>query len=361
MKIYRVGGYVRDKLLGIAPHDCDYVVVGSSAAEMLSLGYRQIGSFFPVFLHPSSGEEYALARVERKSGQGHCGFSIEHPPTVSLEQDLERRDLSINAIAEDQNGQLIDPYGGIADLNNGILRHVSSAFSDDPLRILRVARFAAKLNFKVAPETLSLLKEMAQSREGLTISRERVVNELQRALAEPYSWRFFEVLAASANLAIFFPGLARAMEAKLQDFSRDLHGTTTIWQRYSLCAIYLGAAPYGELSLTTTVLDYLKHSQLLHQALAKTLNAAEILLLIKKISAVRNYPRFEHLTSNYSYYLQQHHSTYAMEHLQLLQQIVAALCYLPIAELQQRDSKNLAAAIHQWQLDTIHNFLELRI
>ena len=174
MQIYKVGGAVRDRLLGRPVSEIDWVVVGASAEEMAALGYRPVGADFPVFLHPQTGEEYALARTERKSGRGYGGFTFHASPEVTLEQDLLRRDLTINAMAEDEHGQVIDPYGGLGDLQARVLRHVAPAFAEDPLRVLRVARFAARyapLGFTVAPETLALMRQLSESGElrGATV------------------------------------------------------------------------------------------------------------------------------------------------------------------------------------------------
>lgn len=207
MKIYRVGGYIRDKLLGRYPNDCDYVVTESSTEEMLNNGFIQVGKSFPVFIHPKTREEYALARVEKKSGHGHTGFTVQSSSDVTLEEDLWRRDLTINAIAEDENGNLIDPYNGIADIKNKVLRHISPAFVDDPLRVLRIARFCAQLEFTVAPETLELLKSMKL--ELLSISRERIIIELEKALQAKSCHLFFELLYAIDCLDIIFPNLYR--------------------------------------------------------------------------------------------------------------------------------------------------------
>jgi tRNA nucleotidyltransferase (CCA-adding enzyme) len=165
VKIYRVGGAVRDELLGLPIKDHDYVVVGSDAEEMMQLGFRPVGKDFPVFLHPQTNEEYALARTERKTGRGYKGFSVYAAREVTLEQDLARRDLTINAIAKDERGNLIDPHGGARDLEHGVLRHVGSAFSEDPVRILRVARFAARFAFEIAPETVALMRGMVDAGE----------------------------------------------------------------------------------------------------------------------------------------------------------------------------------------------------
>src|SRR5215510_11372537 len=194
MIIYRVGGSVRDELLGRPVADRDYVVVGATPEEMLAQGFRPVGREFPVFLHPETHEEYALARTERKRGRGHRGFTFYAAPDVTLEEDLARRDLTINAMARDAKGGLIDPYRGAADLERGLLRHVGPAFAEDPLRVLRVARFAARFGFDVAPETEALLEGIAASGELATLSPERVWQELSRALLEAQPSRFFMLL-----------------------------------------------------------------------------------------------------------------------------------------------------------------------
>jgi tRNA nucleotidyltransferase (CCA-adding enzyme) len=205
MKIYRVGGAVRDELLGRSIADRDFVVVGSTPEEMVAKGFRPVGRDFPVFLHPDSGEEYALARTERKSGRGYHGFTFHVAPEVTLEEDLGRRDLTINAMARDSDGTLIDPYGGERDLREGVLRHVGPAFSEDPLRVLRVARFAARLDFVVAPETEALMRAIATSGEIATLMPERVWQELSRALMEPHPARFFAVLRRCGALVQLLP------------------------------------------------------------------------------------------------------------------------------------------------------------
>ncbi|SEG56858.1 hypothetical protein [Marinobacterium lutimaris] len=185
MQIYLVGGAVRDRLLGLKVKDHDWVVVGATPEEMIKAGYKPVGKDFPVFLHPKTAEEYALARTERKSGKGYTGFEFFASPDVSLEEDLRRRDLTINAIAQDSDGQLIDPYGGQQDLEARVLRHVSPAFREDPLRVLRVARFAARfadLNFRIADETLALMREISASDELDYLTPERVWQEFERAL-----------------------------------------------------------------------------------------------------------------------------------------------------------------------------------
>ncbi|MDZ7828867.1 MAG: multifunctional CCA tRNA nucleotidyl transferase/2'3'-cyclic phosphodiesterase/2'nucleotidase/phosphatase [Halofilum sp. (in: g-proteobacteria)] len=211
MKVYLVGGAVRDELLGLQPGERDWVVVGARPEDLLDAGYRQVGRDFPVFLHPETGEEYALARTERKSGHGYHGFHVHAAPDVTLEQDLQRRDLTVNAMARDEDGTLIDPCGGRDDLERRVLRHVSPAFEEDPLRVLRVARFAAALaafDFRVADETRSLMQRMSASGELETLAGERVWQETEKALAAPAPARYFEVLDDCGALERVLPELA---------------------------------------------------------------------------------------------------------------------------------------------------------
>jgi len=210
MKMYKVGGAVRDALLGLRISDIDWVVVGATPQQLSDLGFRPVGKDFPVFLHPDTGEEYALARTERKTGAGYHGFSFHAAPDVTLEQDLARRDLTINAMAMDQAGNLIDPFHGQADLEAGILRHVSSAFVEDPVRVLRLARLAARFaerGFTVAPDTQRLLMQMVKNGEVSHLRPERVWQETGKALAGTSSRVFFEVLRHCGALAVIFPEL----------------------------------------------------------------------------------------------------------------------------------------------------------
>ena len=204
-RVYRVGGSVRDELLGRAGGDRDWVVVGATPELLTASGYKPVGSDFPVFLHPDTREEYALARTERKHGRGYRGFEFFASPEVTLEDDLARRDLTINAMARDEQGRLIDPHGGEADLRAGVLRHVSPAFVEDPLRVLRVARFAARLGFVVAPRTQRLMREVAASGELATLAPERVWQELARGLAEDHPSRMIQVMHACGALAQLLP------------------------------------------------------------------------------------------------------------------------------------------------------------
>ncbi|MCL6233806.1 MULTISPECIES: multifunctional CCA addition/repair protein [Acinetobacter] len=208
MQVYLVGGAVRDHLLGHPYHEKDYVVVGATPEQLLAQGYQPVGKDFPVFLHPETKDEYALARTERKSGHGYHGFEFYTDVNVTLEQDLIRRDLTINAIAMDDAGNVYDPYGGQRDLEQRVLRHVSDAFVEDPLRVLRIARFAARykaLGFKVADETLELMQELAKSGELEALTPERVWKETSRALMEDHADEYFEVLRACGALKVLFP------------------------------------------------------------------------------------------------------------------------------------------------------------
>ena len=208
MRTYLVGGAVRDQLLQRPVSDRDHVVVGASPDDLLALGYKPVGKDFPVFLHPDTGEEYALARTERKTGRGYHGFAVHADPAVTLEQDLERRDLTINAIAMDEAGGLVDPFGGVRDIEQRVLRHVSPAFVEDPVRLLRVARFAARfapLGFTIAGETMALMQRMVRDGEVDHLVPERVWQETRRALGEPRPSAFLRVLRESGALAVLFP------------------------------------------------------------------------------------------------------------------------------------------------------------
>ena len=210
MQTYLVGGAVRDALLNIPIKDKDWVVVGSTPAELINLGYSQVGADFPVFLHPKSKEEYALARTERKSGSGYQGFNCDFNPDITLEEDLMRRDLTVNAMAQNDDGSIVDPYNGQQDIKDKKLRHVSDAFSEDPLRVLRVARFAARfahLGFTIANETITLMQDIANSGELALLTPERVWQETERALGESQPWVYFQALRDCNALAIIFPEL----------------------------------------------------------------------------------------------------------------------------------------------------------
>ncbi len=212
MQIYLVGGAVRDELLGIPVKDKDWVVVGATPQQLLDSNYQQVGNDFPVFLHPKTREEFALARIERKKGQGYKGFICDFSSDITLEQDLIRRDLTVNAIAKDSNGQLIDPFGGQQDLKNKVLRHVSPAFEEDPLRVFRVARFAARyaqFGFVVAPETMELMQNISMSGELKSLTAERIWKETARAILEPTPQVYFDILKSCQALDDWFIELSK--------------------------------------------------------------------------------------------------------------------------------------------------------
>jgi tRNA nucleotidyltransferase (CCA-adding enzyme) len=249
VKIYTVGGAVRDELLGLAVKDRDFVVVGATPEDMTRLGYRPVGKDFPVFLHPATHEEYALARTERKTARGYKGFQVYAAPDVTLEQDLSRRDLTINAIARDEAGRLIDPYGGAEDLKRGVLRHVSPAFAEDPVRILRAARFAARFGFEVAPATLRLMRAMVLAGEADALVPERVWQELASGLMEAAPSKMFALLRRCGALERVLPELdsAWANRARYQRSLRELDSAAgrgrALEVRYAVLACALAAMP----------------------------------------------------------------------------------------------------------------------
>jgi tRNA nucleotidyltransferase (CCA-adding enzyme) len=309
MQVYLVGGAVRDELLGRPVGERDWVVVGATPAELERLGYRAVGRDFPVFLHPESHEEYALARLERKVAPGYRGFTTDFSPTVTLEQDLGRRDLTINAMARDAAGRLVDPHGGQADLRARLLRHVSPAFAEDPVRILRVARFAARfadLGFTVAPETMALMRRMVESGEAGALVSERVWRELERALGEATPQRGLEVLRDSGALAVLLPEIGRPADAAAAVAALALaaaHSTTpavrwaamlaalTVDQVEAVCDRLRVPAAYRELALLGVRLAAKLRE---HGAAGARPDAESILGLLELADAFRRSERFEH-------------------------------------------------------------------
>jgi len=255
MKIYAVGGAIRDTLMGLPVHDIDYVVVGSSVEGMIALGYRPVGKDFPVFLHPETQAEYALARTERKTGKGYKGFMFYADPTITLGQDLERRDLTINAMAQEvgEDGQwigpILDPYNGQEDLAAKIFRHVSDAFAEDPLRLLRIARFAARFpEFTVAPETMDALKAIVQSNELSALSAERIWQELARGLTASKPMRMFQVLLDTGAAKALLPSAFTANLAK-EEYRENLiaHFHVVDSRLEDRCAVVLMHLPANEI------------------------------------------------------------------------------------------------------------------
>jgi tRNA nucleotidyltransferase (CCA-adding enzyme) len=251
MKIYAVGGAIRDTLMGLPIHDIDYVVVGSSVEEMIAQGFRPVGKDFPVFLHPETQAEYALARTERKTGKGYKGFMFYADPTVTLEQDLERRDLTINAMAQEVDadgkwvGPILDPYNGQQDLAAKVFRHVSDAFSEDPLRLLRIARFAARFpEFIVAPETMAPLQAIVHSKELSALSAERIWQELARGLTASKPMRMFQVLLDAGAAKVLLPSALTSHLAKeeyREQLIAYLHATNQLEDRCAVTLMHLPA------------------------------------------------------------------------------------------------------------------------
>ncbi len=332
MKIYRVGGAVRDRLLGLPIQDQDWVVVGATPAQMLALGFKPVGRDFPVFLHPQTHEEYALARTERKHAPGYRGFEVHASPEVTLEQDLARRDLTINAMAEDESGQVIDPFGGQQDLQQRLLRHVSSAFTEDPVRILRVARFAARFKhpfqFRVAPETVQLMQQMVQQGEVDALVPERVWQEVARGLWEAQPGELFLVLDQCGALERLFPELAPwwllNAPAALASLATAAARGLPLDVRLSswLCALLQGAPQAGRplieslskrLRFPNEIADLarLTCEQCDEVTFSLQADAQAIMGLLERLNAIRRPARFENLLSAHACYLSQDiHSPY---------------------------------------------------
>lgn len=310
MKAFVVGGAVRDELLGLPVVDHDWVVVGATPEEMSAAGYRPVGRDFPVFLHPTTHEEYALARTERKSGRGYRGFTVYAAPDVTLDEDLARRDLTINAMARAPGGALVDPFGGEADLRAGVLRHVSDAFSEDPVRVLRVARFAARFGFRIAEETQALMRRLAASGEMDHLVAERVWQEFSRGLGEAAPWHMLDVLAECGALqhvmpelhgVLSAPGAPGAARAALEHAVRVKAGVPV---RFALFAWRCEAACEATLeALCTRVRAPNEVSELALAACrcraglegAGTADATELLSLLKRADAFRRPERLEAL------------------------------------------------------------------
>jgi tRNA nucleotidyltransferase (CCA-adding enzyme) len=303
MQVYLVGGAVRDELLGRPVRERDWVVVGATPDQMIECGYRAVGRDFPVFLHPETREEYALARLERKTGPGYRGFVTEHSPDVTLEQDLQRRDLTVNAMARDADGTLIDPFGGQQDLQRRRLHHVSPAFVEDPVRILRVARFAARfapLGFVIAEDTRVLLRSMVAAGEVAALVPERVWRELERALEEAAPEQFFSTLADCGALPIVLPGL------RWDDASRTaLQATVSLTRDGSVrFAAVAGSGAGADVDLLCTHLrPPVRYSELAllsartfeSMRQADCLDPGALLALLESSDAVRRPERFERL------------------------------------------------------------------
>lgn len=309
MKIYQVGGSVRDQLLGLPVQDRDWVVVGATPAEMGARGFKLVGADFPVFLHPETHEEYALARTERKSGRGYKGFTIYAAPDVTLEDDLARRDLTINAMARAEDGRLVDPFGGEADARAGILRHVGDAFAEDPVRILRVARFAARFRFSVAPQTMELMRRMVSEGEADFLVAERVWQEFARGLLEAHPQAMFAVLEQCGALTRLAPELAAlfsgsSRDALLASIERAAAAGAPLPVRFAILAWHAGPACESEFSsLGQRLRAPMEERELAALACrcrsgiaqSRHAEAAGLLAVLKNADAFRRKARFEEL------------------------------------------------------------------
>lgn len=352
-KIYLVGGAVRDELLGIKPKERDFVVVGATPDEMLKDGFKPVGKDFPVFLHPDTHEEYALARTERKNGHGYYGFTICADPSVTLVEDLKRRDLTINAIAKDEKGNFIDPYHGIDDLQKKILRHVSPAFSEDPVRVLRIARFNAKFpDFTIAKETIALMQKMGSEGELNFLVPERVFLECKKALTYPGGYVFFEVLKNTGVLSYIFPELA-ANFALMIDLLRK---TRSFYLRIIMVLVSLNSLEeirhfakrlcvprvYTEVALVTFKF---------HQAYEQAKKADDIVNLLESLDAFRQEKRF--------FFYCRSSAIFADFRNRLLEEIYLHLKDLPITDIvQSYKGEKIREKIHERRIAMATTFLQ---
>ena len=378
MKIYEVGGAVRDELLGLPVKDRDYVVVGSTPEEMTRLGYTPVGKDFPVFLHPSTHAEYALARTERKTARGYHGFQVYAAPDVTLEQALMRRDLTINAIAKDERGNLIDPQHGARDLRDKLLRHVSSAFSEDPVRVLRVARFAARFaDFDVAPETLALMRSMATNGEVDALVAERVWQELAKGLMEKMPSRMFEVLIAADALARIVPEFSDMTigDVASRRLDRAAGDSATLAVRYAVLIATIDArrsntgAPIDDGSLETPVLsassrlrvpgdcaDLAKLAVRWHRAIinGRGLSLEDLLSLLLSADALRRPARFVELLRACNY-LAETDASAAIAHLLQAQNALASIDVKPV--IGTAESADIPALVRSAQREKLRQFI----
>ncbi len=351
MKIYLVGGAVRDKLLGLPVKERDWVVVGATAKDMLQKGFRQVGKDFPVFLHPVTHEEYALARKERKVGLGYKGFTFDASTDVTLEDDLIRRDLTINAMAESEAGQLIDPYQGQHDLAKKILRHVSPAFVEDPVRILRVARFAARFgDFTVAPETNALMQNMVKLGEVDALVPERVWKELERALGEAYPTHFFQVLADCDALPVLFPEIHITDSRMIADSDTQIRFAVLMHhlseaQIESIAVRYRIPTDYRDVALLTAACFSKYHK-------VKTLSAEQIVTVLQRLDAFRREERFKKIIKACAIASGEDFVALWLSYLQAAKQVDMS------SLLKEVSGKDIPAKVHQARVEQIEQLLK---
>ena len=376
MQTFLVGGAVRDRLLSLPVQEQDWVVVGSTTEEMLEQGFRQVGRDFPVFLHPQTHEEYALARTERKSGHGHTGFTVFSNPEVTLEEDLSRRDLTINAIAQDKDGKLIDPYNGQKDIQNRVLRHISPAFSEDPLRVLRVARFAAKfwsIGFTIAPETLALMSSICDSGELEQLSTDRIWQETQRGLATAHPEIYILVLMQTGALEKISPSLAKALQRKSALLNLSSIKSITNHECRYVCLVLLASESNHEFDaeiakqinnsfiscgdLYEFVLLVVKHFKSCCQA--STTNSEQIYNLLHSLDAYRRQSRCQRIIEcmHSAQIIFQHCSKHSLA---LLANLIPILNMIKIGEVQRAglEGKEIGKKLKELRIKAIDNELQ---
>lgn len=375
MQIYKVGGCIRDKLLGIPASDNDFVVVGSTPEEMTKLGFKPVGTDFPVFIHPETHEEYALARSEKKISLGHRGFEFQATPDISLTDDLKRRDITINAIAEDESGELIDPFGGLADLKDKIIRHISDSFTEDPLRVLRVARFSAKLNFKVSPDTIELLKQMVIGGELKSLSAERIWMEIQKALMCKYCENFFYVLdevgALEQIMPLFVPVVKNQPEFKLfQLLSRKMYDANyPIEKRFALLCYFIN----NEHTLFETK-EFIEHAMLSNRCkqlslvlinyydalrMFNTLSINDLYSILAQLDPSRREERYTAFTEMVYFIAINKNDQKTRNHLELLKKIVDRFSRIKYDKLKQEDPDNFITNIRKQKYKIIEDTISI--
>ncbi len=363
MEIYLVGGAVRDALLDLPVTERDWVVVGASPEEMIRLGFQPVGKDFPVFLHPKTHEEYALARTERKTGKGYKGFVFYSAPDVSLIEDLKRRDLTINAMAQNTAGEIIDPYGGQEDLKNFILRHVSPAFQEDPVRILRIARFAARFtDFQIHPDTLALMHKMVANGEVNALVAERVWQEFSRALESIKPSRFLLVLKECGALPVLFPELnlteqtftafenaVQVSDSPVVRFAALLHELPEPAVK-NFCQCYRTPNEYADLALLVV------RWHLTYQRIPAQISAEEVFYLLKSADARRRPERFRQFLLACNACSRFTHNEAGV----FLETCASKIQALDIQALQTQGLTGNAfvQALEQWQLQVVHTELE---
>ncbi len=339
MNTYLVGGAVRDKLLNKTPKDLDYVVVGSSPECMLAMGFKSVGNDFPVFLHPETGEEYALARTEKKIGGGYTGFETYFSPDVTIEDDLYRRDLTINAMAMDKNNNLIDPYNGVEDLKNHVLKHVSEHFSEDPVRVLRVARFAARYNYTIHPETTALMKEIVNNGEINHLTPERVWKEIEKAMTETNPELFWKSLILCDAIQIFANTVPEQM-GEIYDylpFIKHESDDRTVTSRIAYSFLYLDAKKQDKYKFTSEQKHYLNIVQKYHhKSEYQHLTTEEQLEFIKQTRALHDTNDAEQFIKDHSTCT--HHN--ANDNISLLHKHISLLQKIDYAEITKISKEN---------------------